>query len=130
MLRKDIFELVKHVKSKRILAQVSTNGILLAEKSNAKKLVDSGVDVITVSLDCMDQGIYKKIRGVDRFNDTIQGIKNIVELKHKHKKTLNLNVNLVISDLNIDNMLEIITFIKKLGVEDLWYMFRVGETFG
>ncbi|MBW2971245.1 radical SAM protein [Candidatus Woesearchaeota archaeon] len=117
LLRKDIFELIGYVKSKRILVQVSTNGFLLANKGNAAQLVNAGVDIVTVSLDTMDRETYKKIRGVDRLDDVVQGIKNLVELRDSKNKQLQINANLVILNENIDSIQETIKNIRELGVD-------------
>jgi len=63
LLRKDIEEVISIVKSYNVRAQIVTNGILLS-KEKIIKLVKSGLDCVTLSLDTADQEIYQKLRGV------------------------------------------------------------------
>jgi radical SAM protein with 4Fe4S-binding SPASM domain len=47
-----------------------------------KKIVDAGIDWITISVDGLDDE-YEKIRKPLKFNDTLENIKNISEYKNK-----------------------------------------------
>jgi len=79
--------MISYVKSKRLITQVSTNGIILSDKNLARKLIETNCDIITLSLDCMDPLTYKQIRGVDKFNEAVEGIKNIVYFRNLLKRT-------------------------------------------
>lgn len=117
LLRKDIFELIEYIKSKKLLVQISTNAILLSNENFAEKLMKTDLDIITVSLDCMDKELYSKIRGNDAFDKAVSGIKNIVGLKNKLGTSTQITVNTVIIDDNIDQIFEIIDFIKDFGID-------------
>ena len=116
-VRKDMLEMIRYVKSRKLITQVTTNAIALADKELARKLIETDVDILTFSLDCMDPVTYKTIRGVDQFKNAIRGIKNMVYYRNHLKKNTRLNVNLVILDENIDNIMKIIRFIKGLGID-------------
>jgi MoaA/NifB/PqqE/SkfB family radical SAM enzyme len=116
-VREDIFEMISYVKSKHLITQISTNGIMLSDKNLARRLMETNCDIITFSLDCMDSETYKRIRGVDKFNETIEGIKNTIHFRNLLRKHSAINVNYVLMDENIDNAMEIIKFIKSLNVD-------------
>ena len=116
-MREDILEMISYVRSKHLITQISTNGIILSDKKLARKLVETNCDIITFSLDCMDSVTYKRIRGVDKFNETIEGIQNTIYFRDLLKKQTAINVNFVVMDENIDDAMEIIKFIKSLGID-------------
>jgi len=116
-MKQDILEMISYVKSKHLITQVSTNGIILSDKHLARELIETNCDIVTFSLDCKDSATYKCIRGVDKFSEVVEGIKNTVYFRDMLKKPASVNANFVLMDENIDDTLEIIKFIKSLGVD-------------
>jgi MoaA/NifB/PqqE/SkfB family radical SAM enzyme len=125
-MREDIFEMISYVKSKHLITQISTNGIILSDKNLARRLIETNCDIITFSLDCMDSVTYKQIRGVDKFNEAIEGIKNTIYFRNLLKMHIAINVNFILMDENIDAAMEIIKFIKSMDV-DLVTSYPVAE---
>lgn len=79
LLCQDLELLIKEAKSKGILVNISTNGLLLEEK--AKMLVKSGIDFITLSIDSYDSEVHDRIRGhKGLFSQIEKGIKAIRSL--------------------------------------------------
>jgi MoaA/NifB/PqqE/SkfB family radical SAM enzyme len=58
---------------------LTTNGILLDRNDFYKKLVDSGVKEIYISTQGTDPEVYKKIYGVDHYDEYLSGLKNLLE---------------------------------------------------
>lgn len=116
-MREDILEMISYVKSKHLITQVSTNGIMLSNKDIARKLIETDCDIVTLSLDCKDPVTYRQIRGVDKFNEAIEGITNTVHLRNSLKKNITITVNFVLMNENIDDAMEIIKFIKNMHVD-------------
>jgi MoaA/NifB/PqqE/SkfB family radical SAM enzyme len=58
----DYFEMVKYARSKRIWVRMTTNASLLHLRDNYKKLVDSGVNEIDISIDGADGPTFEGIR--------------------------------------------------------------------
>lgn len=76
LLRKDLFEIISYVKKYGILTALVSNGTLI-DKNTAKKLKNSGLDMIAVSIDGYGK-THDKIRGKDgAFDLAIQGLKNL-----------------------------------------------------
>jgi molybdenum cofactor biosynthesis enzyme MoaA len=65
---------IKHQYSIDILS----NGILY-EKYIPKTLMSTPESYITISLDCGSRELFKKIKGVDKFNDVVKNIKRYVK---------------------------------------------------
>ena len=79
IIRKDFFEIVKYTHEKGMYVSVASNGTLIT-KEVAKKLKESGVDYIEISLDHTNPKIHDEFRGLKgAWERTVKGIKNCVE---------------------------------------------------
>ena len=58
----DYFEMIRYARSKRIWVRMTTNASLLHLRDNYKKLVDSGVNEIDISIDGADKPTFEGIR--------------------------------------------------------------------
>lgn len=58
----DYFEMIRYARSKRIWVRMTTNASLLHLRDNYKKLVDSGVNEIDISIDGHDTKTFEGIR--------------------------------------------------------------------
>lgn len=67
------FERVAYLKEHGAIMQISTNGLLLNE-AICKKLLNSGIDYLVVSVSTLDPAIYKKIRGIDALTTVLANV--------------------------------------------------------
>lgn len=80
LMRKDFFEVANYAAKKDFYVSVATNGTLIT-KEVAKKLKDSGVQYIEISLDGFEK-THDSFRGIPGvWKRTVEGIKNCVEAK-------------------------------------------------
>ncbi len=86
---------------------LTTNGILL--KQYAKKLKESGLKAVNVSLDTLDQDIYAKITGFDALWQVLEGIDAAV------KAGLCVKINAVLTEDNSDYE-ALIQYAEKTGI--------------
>ncbi|MBW7941747.1 MAG: radical SAM protein [Candidatus Kuenenia stuttgartiensis] len=86
LINHDLVKFVHYAKVVKKIPNVSflTNGSLLKGEL-AEKLIDYGVDYISVSIDGMD-GMYEKIRYPLKFRSICENLKNFKELKRKKGK--------------------------------------------
>jgi radical SAM protein with 4Fe4S-binding SPASM domain len=86
----NLFEKIKYAKKKNLYISTYTNGILLNKNNNYKKLVDSGVDILTVSVGDIDPKIDSKIYGINikSSKERWKGINKLIDyfLTKKNKK--------------------------------------------
>ncbi len=109
LIRNDIYEIISKISKLNEIEDISlvTNGTLL--KDSVKKLVESGLKRINVSLDCLEPSIYKNITKSNNNlipNDIIEGIK----LAIAHGLTplkLNMVVLKGVNDTEIERMIEL-----------------------
>ena len=105
-LRDDLIELVKY--SEYFVTRVNTNGVELSLKL-AKDLYDASLDSIQITLYSSKKEIHNILVGSNKFNETINGIKNAIAAK------LNVSINTPLCQINKD-YLETIKFAQQLGV--------------
>jgi len=78
-MRHDLFELIQYASGKGLRTVISTNGTLI-NKDAAKKIKDSNVSYVGISLDGIGE-INDKFRGVEgAFDKAVTGIRNCMEL--------------------------------------------------
>ena len=90
-VRKDFFDIIKILKNEAGIKKVviTTNGYHLDEK--AKRLVDSGLNGINISIDSLDRNTFKNVTGHDRLSEILKGIQNLQDLNFE-----NIKVNAVL----------------------------------
>lgn len=81
LLRNDIFDLINYAHKRGFITKIETNGFLL-NREVVKKLKNSGLNLIGVSIDSPYPQIHDNLRGAEGlFNTAITGIKNCLEEK-------------------------------------------------
>ncbi|PVX23332.1 MAG: radical SAM/SPASM domain-containing protein, partial [Candidatus Bathyarchaeum sp.] len=81
LMRKDFFEIARHAVDSGLYVSLATNGTLLTEE-NVKKLKETGVHYVEVSVDGANAKTHDFFRGKDgAFEQTMQGLKNCLDKK-------------------------------------------------
>jgi len=83
-LNPEFHDMVSYARSKKMYVATSTNAHYLTPE-NAKKVVDSKLSRLIISLDGTTQETYQKYRIGGDINKVIQGIQNIVQEKQRRK---------------------------------------------
>lgn len=73
----DFFQMIKYARARNIWVRTTTNASLLHIKDNYRKLVDSGVNEIQISIDGADKATFESIRRGSRFEKVIENCKLI-----------------------------------------------------
>ena len=71
----DYFEMVRYARSRRIWVRMTTNASLLHMRNNARKLIDSGVNEIDISIDGADKATFESIRRGSNFEVVVRNCK-------------------------------------------------------
>lgn len=125
LLRKnDVLELIKEAKKRGLFVTLVTNGSLL-DKKTCKDLFESGLDVVTISLDGLEK-THDKIRGKSSFKKIITGLCNIQELRQKNRFVS--NVVTVVMKHNYKELIGVYKLASKYGVENVMYQNVLDET--
>jgi radical SAM protein with 4Fe4S-binding SPASM domain len=118
LMREDIFELAEYSRKKGLPVGLPTNGILLT-KREAELMKKVGVYRACVDLDGASKEVHNSLRG--EFDAAVRAIKLCKD------EGLSTQVNSVITKLNKDEMLALLEFVQKLGV-DAWHVFFLVPT--
>jgi len=75
----DYFEMIRYARSKRIWVRMTTNASLLHLRDNYKKLIDSGVNEVDISIDGADQKTFEGIRIQSDFDQVVKNARMLNE---------------------------------------------------
>jgi len=119
LLNRDIFRMVRHLKSRGAYVLFNSNAILL-DTGAQKKLLDSGLDEYRVSIDSATSETYEKMRGVPFFNRVIENVKGLVELKKRFGKGAKISLWFVGTRENIRELPALIEIASEIGVDEVY----------
>ena len=117
LLYRGLDQVLAHVKRRGLIAALVTNGSLLAQ--HAERLVEIGVDNVTVSLDG-PEAVHDAIRGVPgTFRRAVEGIR-AVQAAHRAAGSgyPALKVNCVITSASLPTLAETVAIARELGVDE------------
>lgn len=109
LCRDDIFELVDYAKSFGIVPALATNGTMI-NAVTARKIADSGIVRVAVSLDGATAEVHNKLRQLDdSFEKTIEGIRQL------HKKKVPFQINITLTKHNAGQLEDVYALADSLG---------------
>ncbi len=110
LVRNDFWDLAAHAKAKKLRAVISTNGTLIT-KNIAKRLKDSGISYVGISIDGADSETHDAIRNQrGSFAKAIQALKNCVEID------LKCGIRITASKDNVAEIPNLLDLCLELGV--------------
>ena len=124
LLNRDIFKFISYARQAGILdIYFSTNGSLLTDDV-IKKIINSGLLRLQVSLDAYTQETYEKIRTGGNFKDVIKKVLRFIEIRNElGSKLPTLRVNFVKTEVNKHETEDFVKFWEckadSIGIQDL-----------
>lgn len=119
LLQGDIlFDMIRYAREKNIWVRTITNASLLHIKDNYKKLVDSGVNEIQISIDGADQEVFENIRKGASFKRVAANCRTI----NAYCKEKNRNITKMWAVIQAENLHQLEDFVvtaADLGFSDL-----------
>ncbi len=112
-----LFDMLKYAKEKGIAIGFATNGMLLSNEI-CKKIIETEVDWVNISMDSANQEKYEVIRKDADFNLLLNNIKNLIRLKN-HNRLPKVSLWFVIMAENFKELPEMIKCTKELGVKNV-----------
>jgi AdoMet-dependent heme synthase len=113
LFRKDIFELARYATEKGLRAALATNGTLVT-KSVARKIVDSGIKRVAISLDGADALTHDTFRGIPgAFDAAITGFRNLKDLG------MSVQINTTIARHNAHQLPLVLDLVRSIGADAL-----------
>lgn len=112
-LRKDLFDILKEIKSRGFDIYLLTNGTLI-DSEKASFLASLGVRGVQVSIEG-PKGVHEGIRGRGSFKKSLTGVRNLLEAG------LRVTLNVTLSNLNARYIGELLSLALALGVQRLGF---------
>jgi radical SAM protein with 4Fe4S-binding SPASM domain len=113
LFRHDIFDLASFAASLGMRVALATNGTLVTQPV-ARKIVESGVHRVSISLDGADAPTHDAFRGVPgAFEAALRGFQNLRELG------MSLQINMTIARHNAHQLPAVLELAKEIGAEAL-----------
>ena len=123
LVRKDIFELLRHSQAAGLVNIIATNGTLIDEET-AWKLKEHGVACNAISLDAADPDVHNKIRNQpDAYDLAIRG------MEATKKAGILLQVNTTAMEYNMPHLEGLIDFVESqdAGIMLMYQLVAVGR---
>ncbi len=95
-----VYDIVRAAKRKRLHVVSSTNGHIFAAKDHARRLVESGIDSLIVSIGGATEDSYARLRG-KKMEEAFDGVRRIVEEKRRlGSATPFVSLSMIVSQYN------------------------------
>jgi MoaA/NifB/PqqE/SkfB family radical SAM enzyme len=118
LISESILDVIKFAKASKMKVILTTNGTLITEDL-AKKLIQSGLDIITISVDGSKAATHDKIRSQPgAFEKIMQGIKHLNSCPDA-KKLIKVMI-LTLSNYNLDELEEYFILARSLSIDALY----------
>jgi len=105
----DILELVRFATQKGLKTNIPTNAFLIDEEM-AKRIADSGLSMINISLDSASETTHDRIRGKE---GVFKRVFTAIDLLHKYCPDLKKGICSVISELNLEDVVGLAQMVEK-----------------
>ncbi len=122
LLNEELFDMISYANNKGVDTTVVTNGTLLSKK-NVKRLLESGLDEVVVSVDSHKKEVYEKIRRGAKFDNVITNIQGLVKQRNKQDSHLKISFWVTVMRNNFKEIHEFVEFADDLGIDEV--VFRV-----
>lgn len=116
LLHPRIYDMFREANRRGIKTSINSNLALIDSIEKAKRLVDSRLDVLKVSMDTADPRVYQRIRQSDTFNQVIKAIELVIRARGKRHNP-QLWFNPIIVKNNYKDLSAILKLGNRLGID-------------
>lgn len=114
-LRKDMIDIITFCSRNKIRTSITTNGILI-DKNLAKKILDSGLTNISISLDSLNPIVHDYVRNKrGAFEYVYNGIKYL----NQKERNLCIVIATVVLEYNLESLPKMARWVKDVGLNGL-----------
>jgi radical SAM protein with 4Fe4S-binding SPASM domain len=120
LLNKELPDIIRHLKKRRVYVLFNSNGILLNSRRQ-QDLVAAGLDELRISLDAASSTGYEKIRNSTAFEGIIENLKSLLSLQKQHQKDYpKLSLWFLGTRENITELPEFIKLAAGIGIDEVY----------
>jgi len=118
-LRPDLLEILRHGVERGLKVNLTTNGTLL-DRERAQRLVATGINAVSVSLDGPNAKLHDRVRGQPgAFKRSLRAIRWIVRERDRRRAKLKLRINTVLFPDTYRKLPDMVRLAGELGAVDL-----------
>jgi len=118
-LHKDIIQMIDYAASQNIFVKVSTNALFI-NKDIIKRITDSKLDELLITLDFPERLDYADYKGKDTFEDVVENIRLLMEAR-KNMTTPLISLQLLLTRVNENKVTRFKELAGELNVDQLVY---------
>ena len=120
LLNKELTEIIRHLKERKVYILFNSNGILL-NRQRQQGLIDAGLDELRISLDAASPEGYEKIRGSNQFAQIVENLEFFLLLqKQQQVEHPKLSLWFLGTNENISELPGFIRLAAEIGIEEAY----------
>lgn len=116
LLNPEVFRIIKYAKENGIKTFVQTNCMNL-DSDTAEKIIQSGLDLLVLSIDAYSEDVYKKIRLGGEFQKVVENAKNFLRMKNNNGGKPYTIAQMVYTQENKNEVKDFYSYWKKNGAD-------------
>ena len=125
LLNKDVYEMIKYAKQKKIFIRISTNGLFFGPapnvEENLERLLSSNLDDFIFAIDGASQETYEKYRVGGNLKKIFEHVKKAVEIKRKIGSKTFIEIQMIVMKHNEHELNKMEEIAKEIGVDKLTF---------
>jgi radical SAM protein with 4Fe4S-binding SPASM domain len=118
------FEMISYIRAKHIWVRTASNASLLHLKNNYKKLIDSGVNEIQISIDGATADVFEKIRPGSTFEQVVENCSLLNAYANVRRRRVT-KAWCVVQRSNFHQLEDIAVLVSEMGFKDLVFAFDI-----
>lgn len=112
----EVFQMIRYAKDKGTSVNTASNGTLIFKL--ADKIIESGLDLLKISIDSDNKETYRKVREADYFDKVVEGVKKVITVrKEKGLQKPYVRFQFVIQKANYKEIPGVVSLAHRLGVD-------------
>lgn len=117
LLKENILDIIRHLKSKSVYLKIQTNAILLSDNivEFLKNTLNQNTDIVQISLDGVNEKTHDEIRGQGSFKKTIASIKKL------SKSGINVVIAYTVNSVNVKDLPDFYELGKDLKIKQVLF---------
>lgn len=122
LINKEIFRMIDYAQSRNVGTNMSSN-LVIAQSDDLDKLIDAGLEHLTVSLDGADEESYLKYRVRGKFDRVVENMAELIRKRNaRGRRTPFVEWQYIVMRHNEDKVGEAEAIAAKLGVDRIRFI--------
>jgi len=120
LLNPDLFEIIAYARKNKCITIIATN-FVAADTTLIGRLVDSGPDIMKISIDGATKNVYERVRG-PYYDRLVSNLKELVaRLDKRTDSRLKVRFDYVMLKTNAEDIVRILEFARQMKVSHIFY---------